>query len=531
MPQPTYVLIPGRHHALTTFMADYFGGIARSKKAETIDGGDIEFKDVHLVWAVTSANHQNTRRNPVPGHRREAALEHFAQTLSVPSSVFLIDDVGTTDRFADHVLKDIEVQSRGRLQLRPDNTAVATSTPSVIAMFESLGYSILPIELLNRETGESAPRAWDVVVRLIEAGPKWRDDEFVTQNLHASSREILERYALDELMVEVYDDPLLGDEGDITDSRDYEEYRNAFERGAERKYAIVDRYVRPGRIVDIGCANGSIIALMSKDDRLRESDLYGIEVTRALYERCLQRKQNGDFGNENVFFYQRNIMSGKLFPDQSVQTTTAFSLTHEIESYLGRESLLKFLEQIYNHTAPGGVFINSDVVGPTNGDREVWLRLRRDDGVVEDAGVDMDTHATPEYLESLSTWSRFFRFAHDFRRAERQTIAFDLRQRDGETFVVTSLRNAAEFLSKMTYADSWYSEMHEAFCYWDFDQWTTAVQAAGFRVLPESEAYRNEWLVENRFRSTVELFTEDNGRLEPLDYPVTNMLIVAERVS
>ncbi|MFV2012155.1 MULTISPECIES: hypothetical protein [unclassified Micromonospora] len=57
-----YLLFPGRHHVLTRFQADYLSRLA-VREAAASDG------PCTLVWAVTSANHGNTRRNPVPYHR------------------------------------------------------------------------------------------------------------------------------------------------------------------------------------------------------------------------------------------------------------------------------------------------------------------------------------------------------------------------------------------------------------------------------------------------------------------------------
>jgi hypothetical protein len=54
-----FVLFPGRHHLLTRFQAAYLRRIAPPGTT--------------VVWAVTSANHQNTKRNPIAFHRREAA--------------------------------------------------------------------------------------------------------------------------------------------------------------------------------------------------------------------------------------------------------------------------------------------------------------------------------------------------------------------------------------------------------------------------------------------------------------------------
>ncbi len=50
MMETLFLLFPGRHHVLTRFQADYLR----------------RWPGVTIVWAVTSANHENTKRNPVP---------------------------------------------------------------------------------------------------------------------------------------------------------------------------------------------------------------------------------------------------------------------------------------------------------------------------------------------------------------------------------------------------------------------------------------------------------------------------------
>jgi hypothetical protein len=103
-------------------------------------------------------------------------------------------------------------------------------------------------------------------------------------------------------------------------------------------------------------------------------------------------------------------------------------------------------------------------------------------------------------------------------------LPYELVQRGAEQYVELSLQNACEFLSKKDYTDNWSSEMHETFCFWDFPDWLSAVQRAGFRVLDASTDYRNPWIIENRYRNKVELYDE---ALQPLEYPVTNMILVA----
>lgn len=63
-----------------------------------------------IVWAVTSANHENTKRNPVPFHRREAAIERFSVLAGLRSVVVPVFDTAPTDRFASVTLKNITVR-------------------------------------------------------------------------------------------------------------------------------------------------------------------------------------------------------------------------------------------------------------------------------------------------------------------------------------------------------------------------------------------------------------------------------------
>ena len=64
------VLLPGRHHLVTRFQVRrlreiLFGG-ARDETGRPVLVAD----DARVVWAVTSATHHGTRRNPLPANRR-----------------------------------------------------------------------------------------------------------------------------------------------------------------------------------------------------------------------------------------------------------------------------------------------------------------------------------------------------------------------------------------------------------------------------------------------------------------------------
>ena len=148
-----YLLFPGRHHLLTQFQADYLRRYAS-------DGMST------VVWAVTSANHQNTRRNPIPFHRREAAIERFSVLENLPSLVVPVFDTAPTDRFAEVTLKNVTAALG--LSLDPDNCLVACSTPEVAALYRRLGFPIAGVEA---DEGSCPARPWDVLLSLAnEAG-------------------------------------------------------------------------------------------------------------------------------------------------------------------------------------------------------------------------------------------------------------------------------------------------------------------------------------------------------------------------
>ncbi|GMV78831.1 MAG: hypothetical protein AMXMBFR7_00150 [Planctomycetota bacterium] len=534
------LLFPGRHHALTNYQRDY---LARVLAAPRDTLRDLRGRPLKLsgpvdtvLWAVTSANHANTRRNPLPAHHREVAIELFALGLPGKHYVYLVDDVGRSPRFAEYVVKKIEVESRGRFRLAPENCVVGCSTPEVLAQYETLGFQILPVELEALDPPRFAARTpWELLTECVDAGlngadfratPAWQSA------LAPATRDLFEKYAYPEMLLDLFRDPLLGDDGDLTATRDYNTYVRSFDEGAPRKYEIVKPFMLPGRIVDVGCCTGSVIREMTLDERLDESDFYGIEVARHLHEECLHRKEQGHFANEHVFFYRRNAAQRGIFPPHSVNVFTTFSLTHELESYQGRGALTGFLRLLFEQLAPGGRWLNVDVVGPEDGGREVRLWLDAADGRNGDWERAFPADARDElraYLDGLSTAARFLRFARDYRAAEGYALPHRYEDGPAGRVAVLALRDACEFLSKKDYTDNWQSEMHETFCFWSFADWTRAAEAAGFRIHPGSRAYANPWSIRNRYEGRARLYERRGDALEPIPWPPTNLLLVAEK--
>ena len=528
------ILIPGRHHLLTDFQFKYLYRIIESGLMEEPDvNGEpigMEGDITRVIFAVTSANHSNTRRNPVPFHLRAMALLDFAQELETPSFVFGIDDVGYLEDFAGYTLKTIHHESEGRIHLTPENTVVACSTP-VMKMYEKHGFRILPVELKDRkEWSNLSLQPWELVEAIAAVKGDWTKDRTIFNHMHQASYLIWSRYMLGEKVQLLFSDDMIGADGDLTESRDYSTYVKAMDATAELKYRETAPYIKPGRIGEIGCAVGSWIQLACKEPRLRESDFFGIEVARALYRICLQRKENGEFENPYVFFAQKNAVTSLCFQSNSMNTIHTSSLTHEIESYGDREDLLAFIKNRYEELAPGGVWVNRDVVGPDEGDKLVLMLLNAEDGNNGDWEREFeDLDAKNEYLNGFSTRNRFLRFARDFRAGESGGIQFQWRTVEGVEYAELTQRDAMEFITKKDYTLNWDSEMHERFCFWSYADWEKELVNAGFYIDPNSHTYTNNWLVENRFRGNADLFEWREGKAIPISYPVTHLIMVAEK--
>ncbi|MBI9114858.1 methyltransferase domain-containing protein [Sanguibacter sp. YZGR15] len=505
---------------VTSFQVEYLRSVLAGQAVDT-DGLPVRpIPGAQVVWAVTSATHSGTRRNPVPAHRREALVERVSAVEKLPSLVAPVADVPPSPRFATTVVSSVELTCGVRLT--PDDTVVACSTPAVMDMYAGLGYRILPVEL-GADAGTEGPvaRPWDVLEMLADGEDRW------TELAHPAAVELYQRYRLDDAVRLVHHDPTVSSEGDLTETRDYRTYTADFDAASDRKWSQVAPYVVPGRVVDLGCAAGGLLERASRAPELGESDLYGVDVSRHLVAEAEHRKAQGVFANPNVFFAQRNLLRAPVFPPASVSTTLTVALTHEISSYGdGRADLEHLARRIYEHTAPGGVWVLSDVLGPDDPDRTVHLHLDGDPGDPADLPVDLtgwDGPRVARFIEGLSPAGRLRQFAQDFPAASGG--ACDVRWVDDTTAELT-LRAAMEFLCTRDYTDSYLSECHERFCDLTYDDWVTILTDAGFVLDAASEPWRNEWLVEHRLSVGARILDTAGT---PVPWPSTHVLAVARR--
>ncbi len=206
------------------------------------------------------------------------------------------------------------------------------------------------------------------------------------------------------------------------------------------------------------------------------------------------------------------------------------SLTHEIVSYGCINDLKQFILNRYHELVQNGVWINRDVVGPDNKDDIIYMRLNQQDGRNHNYDKQItDIDELKSYLDGLSTYAKFLRFATDFRLKEGYKINYEINKMDYMDYIKLKLTDACEFMTKKDYTGNWHSEMHETFCFWNFEEWQIALEEIGFKVSMDSHAYANQWIVDNRLKGKVELLSLKEDKLEKLDFPVTHLLTISEK--
>lgn len=484
---------------LTKFQYDYLQNIIE----KGVDGQQIDT----IIFAVTSANHENTRRNPIPLYLRTLAIDKFSKGLSRKVKIYPINDVKPTSKFADYLLKQIFYQW-GK-EINSQNTVLACSTLSIINMFKDLGFNNIPVELLDAEKDSyRSPRPYEVVDLLVKAGDQWKDPDAEWRKYASeATQEIYDEYDLGNSIIELFQDALLSGDADITETRDYLSYASGMDSVIDLKFNDIKPFVKEGKIVDVGCSAGSLIKLLAKE--FHESDIIGIEAARKFYEHA----KSQEYESPLVFFYRRNI-TDQNFKENSINTFIYSSVMHELYSYIGEETLVKVIGDAYSQLIDGGRLVIRDVVGPSNSDKLIYMVLNHDDGSSEGD------------IASLSTHSKFFRFVKDFKPRQ---IKYKEELIDGKKLIKLSLQDAYEYLSKMTYTDNWESEMHEEFGFYSFETWKDKLKQAGFKIVVGSKEFKNPYIINKKYKDRAVLYALKTGKLYQHPYPSTNMILVGEK--
>ena len=534
----SFLLFPGRHLVNTKFQERYLKRVL-AKPPASLPGflagaSSLPKPPTEIIFAITSANQENSRFNPIPFHIRAVGVDRFARQLQAGLKfryrIFGIPHYGHTRNFAAFTIKEIALQSEQAIQLTPENCLVLCSTPEVIQLYQELGFSIALAEMV--ETDSHPPTPIEIVREIGARGAEWHSAPLVAGNLAYSHFGLFDDFReVPQRIARLYQDPLTNQEGSLTETRNYSSYARGMNEIIHLKYLDIRDGIKAGRIVDEGCADGALLAEISRD--FPDSDLFGIDLSSEFAGRFHERQRAGEFGGAYVHFFHRNLFD-RIFEPDSIDTTLCNSTLHEIWSYgEGEKSVRSYLAEKFRQLRPGGRLLIRDVVGPDDGDQTIRLWCSDRDGndhppqlLAEHSGREA------EWLQGLSTRSRFRLFAGDFLKG-RRPFPFTEKQHEGQILFQVTLRRAAEFLSKKDYTDNWASEMNEEFCFWSFQQWKKVLSDTGFRISenpnqPEraSRSYVNPWIVKNRYEGHAKVL---NGSGAELSWPPSNMVIVAEK--
>src|SRR6478736_7962343 len=381
----SYLLFPGRHLVNTRFQENYLRRVLATKPAELpgFIAGRRELSEppTEIIFAITSANQENSRFNPIPFHVRAMGVDRFArdlrQKVAFRFRVFGIPHYGHTQNFAEFTVKEIAYQSEQVIKLTPDNCLVLCSTPEVIQLYRELGFAIAPAEAA--EPGPKPVTPIEIIREVGARGSEWATGSLVTNNLAANHRSLFEDLPeVPQRIARLYQDPLTNQEGSLTESRNYSTYARGMNEIIRLKYLDIRDGIKSGRIVDEGCADGALLAEISRD--YPDSDLFGIDLSAEFASRFQERQRAGEFGGAYVHFFHRNLLDS-LFEAESIDTTICNSTLHELWSYgEGEKSVRVYLAEKFRQLRPGGRLIIRDVVGPDDANQEVLLWCSDGDG-------------------------------------------------------------------------------------------------------------------------------------------------------
>jgi len=534
----SFLLFPGRHLVNTTFQEQYLKHVL-TEPPTTLPGfnaGSVAFSKppTVIIFAITSANQENSRFNPIPFHIRAVGVDRFARQLQKQTPfryrVFGIPHYGHTNNFAAFTIKEIAYQSEQAIQLSPENCVVLCSTPEVIRLYQDLGFAVVSAELSAPQARPATPI--EIIREIGRQKENWREGKLAGTQLAASHISLFEDFPeVPQRIVRLYQDPLTNQEGSLTETRNYSTYARGMNEIIRLKFLDIQKAIRSGRIVDEGCADGALLAEISRD--FPDSDLFGIDLSSEFASRFSERQRAGEFGGAYVHFFHRNLLD-RIFEPESIDTTICNSTLHELWSYVEKEKTVRaYLGEKFRQLRPSGRLVVRDVVGPDHGEREVLLWCSDADGQnLSAAEIAKHKDRSPEWLHKLSTRSRFFLFARDFLGGQ-SGFSFKEESHHNRLCFRLTLQQAAEFLSKKDYTDNWSSEMNEEFCFWNFLQWKQVLTEIGFQIYENpnnhvegSRVYINPWIVEHRHTGHAEIFDLE-GKVLP--WPPTNMVLVAEK--
>jgi SAM-dependent methyltransferase len=268
-----------------------------------------------------------------------------------------------------------------------------------------------------------------------------------------------------------------------------EVYLQGCEKSVQEKAKFLP-FVKPGKIIELGCGNGVVLDLLSR--AFPTSEIEGFEISKEIAKIAKKRKYPNN--NVNVFV---GDATKKLKKDESCDTVIFCSVLHEIYSYSGLKSLMKALVFAHKMLKKGGRIVIRDGVKP--GKEVVYIGFK-----------------------NRKTKEKFFRFAKDFRPYR---IKFR-KLKDGK--VELSKQDCMEFLTKYFYDINWKVETGEQFGIFTLNEYKNVLKKVGFKIV-YSEKYLLPFL-KNKYKKDVKIFKKIRNKFVQTSYPDSTMILVGEKV-
>jgi hypothetical protein len=305
------------------------------------------------------------------------------------------------------------------------------------------------------------------------------------------------------------------------DAGAYERYLRGMDASMRQKVALTAAYLlSEGTVADMGMGSGSgSFALASLYPEL---EVIGVDVNPEMVRLAAERHRL-----PNLRFVTGDI-AAPVFEPGALGGIFNSSVLHHVTTFNGydHERAFEALAVQAVELVGRGVLIVRDFVAPGPG--EVWLDLPTDDGD-DDGAPGADDPMLCSTARLLERFAREFRALSDapgFPCARVDPAACDPPLVSGWRRYLLTHRHAVEFCLRKDYRADWATEVQEEYTYWTQAEFEARFSALGLRVLA-STPIRNPWIVENRFRGALALWSPDGVALE---LPPTNYLISGEKV-
>ncbi len=563
-----YIINPWRHIAVSKPLVDVWKRIFNKSKDELItlldtSGNEVSFKNPKkLIIPITSANHSNTRRNPIRWERRIESLINVANSEDIPIFPYLIEERWKMENFSEYTIMstNIAMANEGNYELlTPENSLILCSNPELIPLYQELGYTVIDALSPQIQWQDNKLFSWQILNNTLEKYSKSPEIalEYAKSHLHQWSYNMYKKYNFFEHSLKLYEDNILNEDWNFDNTvRDYRIYEESFQTASPRKYEAIKKYIRKGVLVDIWCAWWWLIACAAQDPKLNWSTFIWVEMSRTLYEVAKNNMKKIDYPHTHI--YHGNGVDELFIQDSSVDTITSISTTHEVISYWEQNALKIFANNIHRKLTPKWVWINMDVVWPNDKNKQVIAELDTQDWLPFDesayyAAVDLYNswiksafsdiekqevkQVFSDYLATLSTFWRLFVFQKSFIKTHGDAwYKFDVLDYNTWTVLIRN-QDLYEFMPKVDYLKNRFDECNEAFCTMSCNDRKEFWKEHWFEteVIPD----RNQWIYENRYwkinpntkKQRFSIYEDNNWkRWKQLTFEPTNVKVILKKI-